>query len=97
MDRRQFLSLAAVAGAFELADAGALDAANAPETVAVDYAYYNPVSLLLKKKGWLEAESFAKDGIALRWVLSLRIKQGAGVPAEVVRSTLARRPAPPPS
>ena len=44
----------AVAGAFELADAGALHAANAPETVAVDYAYYNPVSLLLKKKGWLE-------------------------------------------
>ena len=69
MDRRQFLSLA-VAGAFELADAGALHAANAPETVAVDYAYYNPVSLLLKKKGWLEAE-LAKDGIALRWVLSL--------------------------
>ena len=69
MDRRQFLSLA-VAGAFELADAGALHAANAPETVAVDYAYYNPVSLLLKKKGWLEGE-LAKDGIALRWVLSL--------------------------
>ena len=69
MDRRQFLSLA-VAGAFELADAGALRAADAPETVAVDYAYYNPVSLLLKKKGWLEAE-LAKDGIALRWVLSL--------------------------
>ena len=69
MDRRQFLSLA-VAGAFELADAGALHAASAPETVAVDYAYYNPVSLLLKKKGWLEAE-LAKDGIALRWVLSL--------------------------
>jgi sulfonate transport system substrate-binding protein len=69
MDRRQFLSLA-VAGAFELADAGALRAADAPETVAVDYAYYNPISLLLKKKGWLDAE-LAKDGIALRWVLSL--------------------------
>ena len=49
---------------------GALHAANAPEAVAVDYAYYNPISLLLKKKGWLEAE-LAKDGIALRWVLSL--------------------------
>jgi sulfonate transport system substrate-binding protein len=69
MDRRQFLSLAA-AGAFELADAGALRASDAPKAVAVDYAYYNPVSLLLKKKGWLEAE-LAKDGIALRWVLSL--------------------------
>jgi sulfonate transport system substrate-binding protein len=70
MDRRQFLSLAAGAGAFELADVGALRAAGAPETVAVDYAYYNPVSLLLKKKGWLEPE-LAKDGIELRWVLSL--------------------------
>jgi sulfonate transport system substrate-binding protein len=70
MDRRQFLSLAAVAGAFEFADARALRAAEAPQTVAVDYAYYNPVSLLLKKKGWLEAE-LAKDGIGLRWVLSL--------------------------
>lgn len=69
MDRRHFLSLAA-AGAFELADGGALRAADAPEVVTVDNAYYNPVSLLLKRKGWLEAE-LAKDGIALRWVLSL--------------------------
>ena len=70
MDRRQFLSLAAVAGAFKFADARALRAAEAPQTVVVDYAYYNPVSLLLKKKGWLEAE-LAKDGIGLRCVLSL--------------------------
>jgi sulfonate transport system substrate-binding protein len=70
MDRRQFLSLAAVAGAFELAGGAALRAANAPEAVTIDYAYYNPVSLLLKKKGWLESE-LAKDGIGLRWVLSL--------------------------
>jgi sulfonate transport system substrate-binding protein len=69
MDRRQFLSLAA-AGALELADSDALRAADAPEIVTVDYAYYNPVSLLLKKKGWLEAE-LARDGIAVRWVLSL--------------------------
>jgi sulfonate transport system substrate-binding protein len=69
MDRRQVLSLA-VAGAFELADGGALQAANVPEAVTVDFAYYNPVSLLLKKKEWLEAE-LAKDGIAVRWVLSL--------------------------
>lgn len=32
---------------------------------------YNPVSLVLKDKGWLE-EDLAKDGIKLRWVLSLR-------------------------
>ena len=70
MDRRQFLSLAAVAGAVELVDAGALRAADTPDAIALDYAYYNPVSLLLKKKGWLEAE-LVKDGIGLRWVLSL--------------------------
>ena len=41
-----------------------------PRPLTIDYAYYNPVSLLLKKKGWLEAE-LAKDGIGVRWVLSL--------------------------
>jgi len=45
-------------------------AAEAPKRVTVDYAYYNPVALLLKKRGWLE-EAFAKDGIEVRWVLSL--------------------------
>jgi sulfonate transport system substrate-binding protein len=70
IDRRQFLSLAAAVGVLELTDAGPLRAAEAPDAVAIDYAYYNPVSLLLKKKRWLEAE-LAKDGIGLRWVLSL--------------------------
>src|SRR5262249_21327439 len=64
MDRRQFLSLAVVAGAF--AHAGPVRAAD-KLTLAIDYAYYNPVSLLLKK---MEAE-FGKEGIGLRWVLSL--------------------------
>ncbi|EPY01479.1 putative sulfonate ABC transporter, periplasmic binding protein (ssuA/ycbO-like), partial [Magnetospirillum fulvum MGU-K5] len=40
------------------------------EEVRIDYAYYNPVSLVLKDKGWLEQE-LAKDGIKVRWVLSL--------------------------
>ena len=51
MDRRRFLSLAAVAGAFELANVYSSRAADAPDAVVLDYAYYNPVSLLLKKKG----------------------------------------------
>ena len=38
--------------------------------IRLDYAYYNPVSLILKDKGWVE-EEFAKDGIAVEWVLSL--------------------------
>jgi sulfonate transport system substrate-binding protein len=70
MDRRQFLSLAAAASGLELTGAIAPLAAEAPGAVTIDYAYYNPVSLLLKKKGWLEAE-FAPDGVGVRWVLSL--------------------------
>jgi len=38
--------------------------------IRLDYAYYNPVSLVLKDKGWVE-EEFAKDGITVEWVLSL--------------------------
>lgn len=45
-------------------------AANLPDEIRIDYAYYNPVSLVLKEKGWLE-EEFKKDGIKIRWVLSL--------------------------
>src|SRR3712207_2812961 len=37
--------------------------------IRIDYATYNPVSLILKDKGILERE-LAKDGIAVRWVLS---------------------------
>jgi sulfonate transport system substrate-binding protein len=44
--------------------------AAAPTSLSIDYAYYNPVSLLLKKSGWLE-EEFKRDGLEVRWVLSL--------------------------
>jgi sulfonate transport system substrate-binding protein len=37
--------------------------------IRVDWATYNPVSLVLKQKGLLEKE-FAKDGIAVTWVQS---------------------------
>lgn len=40
-----------------------------PTTIRVDYAYYNPVSLVLKDKGWLE-EDIKKDGVNVEWVLS---------------------------
>lgn len=40
-----------------------------PEVVRIDYAYYNPVGLVLKQKGWLE-ESLKKDNIKVEWVLS---------------------------
>ena len=70
MDRRQFLSFAAAIGTAEITNIRTLRAAEAPGAIVLDYAYYNPLSLLLKKNGWLESE-FAKDGIAIQWVLSL--------------------------
>jgi hypothetical protein len=53
-----------------LAGSVASFAADVPGAVTIDYAYYNPVSLLLKKKGWLETE-LGKDSVGVRWVLSL--------------------------
>ncbi|WP_088888858.1 aliphatic sulfonate ABC transporter substrate-binding protein [Leptolyngbya ohadii] len=41
-----------------------------PDTVKVDYAYYNPVSLVLKEKGWLE-EDLAKDNVKVEWTQSV--------------------------
>ena len=38
--------------------------------IRIDYATYNPVSLVLKDKGFLEKE-LDKDGIKVRWVQSL--------------------------
>src|SRR5215470_3305256 len=52
--------LTAVAGA-------GVNAAEKPKEVRIDWATYNPVSLLLKEKGTLERE-LAKDNIAVRWV-----------------------------
>jgi sulfonate transport system substrate-binding protein len=46
---------------------GASFAADKPKEIHIDWATYNPVSILLKNKGLLEQE-FAKDGIAVVWV-----------------------------
>jgi sulfonate transport system substrate-binding protein len=45
-------------------------AADKLPTLRVDWAYYSPVSLVLRDKGWME-EEFAKDGAKVEWVLSL--------------------------
>jgi sulfonate transport system substrate-binding protein len=60
---------AAGAGAATLFAIGRARAAKL-DTLRVDYAYYNPVSLVLKDKGWVEDE-FRKDGTKIEWVLSL--------------------------
>jgi len=40
-----------------------------PATVRLDYAYYNPSSLVLRRFGWLE-EALQEQGIGVEWVLS---------------------------
>lgn len=67
VNRRIFLSTIA-AGA--VAAFGFTNAAwAAPKEIRIDFATYNPVSLVLKEQGLLEKE-FAKDGITIRWVQS---------------------------
>ncbi|MVT71458.1 aliphatic sulfonate ABC transporter substrate-binding protein [Bradyrhizobium pachyrhizi] len=48
---------------------GAARAADALKEIRIDWATYNPVSMVLKQKGLLEKE-FAKDGISIVWVQS---------------------------
>ena len=40
-----------------------------PTELRVDWATYNPLSILIRNNKWLEAE-FEKDGIAVTWVQS---------------------------
>jgi sulfonate transport system substrate-binding protein len=50
---------------------GAADLADGiPARITLDYAYYSPISLVLKHFAWLE-EEFAEDGTQIRWVHSL--------------------------
>lgn len=85
MKRRQFLSGtgAAIGGSVLAGCVGGGDS----RTVTVDYAYYNPVSLVLREKGWM-AEAFADTGVDVEWVLSLGSNQAneysQGGEAEVV-------------
>src|SRR3984957_18392330 len=58
---------AALAAAFGVAMSTGSFAADAPKEIRIDWATYNPVSLVLKQKGLLEKE-FAKDGISVVWV-----------------------------
>jgi sulfonate transport system substrate-binding protein len=75
VSRSRFLALTAsaslAAAVPRTARAASLD------RIGVDYAYYNPPSLVLKQKGWLE-EAFAKQGTAVDWVLSLGSNKANG-------------------
>lgn len=66
LTRRRSLGLAAsvLAGSRITATRAAV-----PDEIHVDWATYNPVSLVLKQQGLLEQE-FAPDKIGIRWVMS---------------------------
>ena len=52
--------------------------------IRLDWAYYNPLSLVLKDKGWLEDE-FKNDGLEIQWTQSL----GSNKALELLRSKSA--------
>ena len=79
--KRRLLRIAGATSLSILA-AGRARAADKPGAIGIDYAYYNPVSLLLKKKGWLE-EDLSKDKVEVRWVLS----QGSNKALEFLRGS----------
>jgi sulfonate transport system substrate-binding protein len=64
ISRRSLFASALLVG---LLPGASLLAADKPKEIRIDWATYNPVSVLLKNKGLLEKE-FAKDGISVRWV-----------------------------
>src|SRR5258705_8402327 len=64
LSRRALLASALLMG---LVPRTSLLAADPPKEIYVDWATYNPVSLVLKDKGYLEKE-FARDGVKVVWV-----------------------------
>ncbi|MHA7180004.1 aliphatic sulfonate ABC transporter substrate-binding protein [Arthrobacter sp. MDB2-24] len=81
MNRRAFLPTLALATALSLSLTGCLAGENASDTQAaagdttqggtlnIDFATYNPLSLIIKKQGWLEDE-LADQDITVNWVQS---------------------------
>lgn len=64
-----FTRRSALAAALALALPFGAAQAQAPKEIVIDWATYNPVSLVLKDQKLLEKE-FEKDGITIRWVQS---------------------------
>ena len=52
-----------------------------PSKIVLDYAYYNPLSLVLKEKKFLE-DDVSKDGVSVEWVFS----QGSNKSLEYLNS-----------
>ncbi len=71
LSKRTLMRLALVQAGLILALAGSISgqAAEPLKEIRIDWATYNPVSLVLKDQKLLEKE-FEKDGIAIKWVQS---------------------------
>lgn len=73
-NRRSFLSVAAAVSALALAGCAGENAATDVAgkdggTLTIDFATYNPLSLVIKEKGWLEV-TLAGKGVTVTWVQS---------------------------
>lgn len=66
LSRRLLLAGSIVVAALAPAPGRAADPVSA---ITLDWAYYNPVSLVLKDKGWLE-EALKPQGVSVTWVQS---------------------------
>jgi len=73
--RRTFIG--GVAASAALAAAPGRAAAAPLDKLGIDYAYYNPPSLVLKQNGWLE-EALKPFGTQVEWVLSLGSNKANG-------------------
>lgn len=65
---KKFIAQLSATAATVLAAVG-IAHAEAPKEIRLDYAYYSPPSLVLKKFGWLEQDLKAEN-IPVKWVLS---------------------------
>jgi sulfonate transport system substrate-binding protein len=66
--RLLFLGALAAVAAFVIPDE--TRAQDRPKEIRIDFATYNPVSLLIREQGLME-KAFAADGIKVRWVQTL--------------------------
>lgn len=78
MQRRTFLIAASLLASVSLTPSFA---AELPREIRLDYAYYSPPSLVLKKFGWLE-EEFKADNVPVKWIFS----QGSNRSLELLNS-----------
>jgi sulfonate transport system substrate-binding protein len=69
ISRRTFVAGAAGVGLSTIAPRIGAAQEEVPDKIRVDYAFYNPSSLVLREFGWLE-EAFSAEGTEFEWVWS---------------------------